>query len=432
MHFRTCALLVLGLAARAAHALPPIYDHVPSTAAEIESDDDTNRWIVRFRESSGDDSTAGLRAMAKMCAEAADEASDGVASTAGHGRRFKGRCLHKKFRNAALATFRADNNAEVGSLAAAFTDDIEYIEKDFKMHAYGAPGSANGEVDIAALDPGLWGLDRIGQRSTNLDGAYNPSLAGAGVHVYVIDTGIRASHDEFGNGTRVGAGFDFVDEDADPTDCNGHGTHCAGTAVGSSYGVAPAATLHGVRVLSCSGSGSLSDVVDGMRWVADNHASLHPGERAVASMSLGGGNSPGIKDAVSYMTQRDVVVVAAAGNSDQDACNYSPANAPDAITVGATSNPGAGATDPRAAYSNYGSCVDIFAPGSSVKSAWWDEDDSHNTISGTSMACPHVAGAAAAYLTIHPTATPAEVSAGIVAAATPNTIGDAEIGRAHV
>jgi hypothetical protein len=184
-----------------------------------------------------------------------------------------------------------------------------------------------------------------------------------------------------------------VDNDTDPDDCNGHGTHCAGTVLGSDYGVAPRATLHGVRVLNCAGSGFLSDVADGMRWAADFHAAAHPHAPGVASMSLGGGNSPSLVEAAAYMHSKNMTVVVAAGNANADACGYSPANAPTAITVGSTV-----VNDQRSSFSNYGECVDIFAPGSDVKSAWIGEDDATRTISGTSMACPHVAGAAAAYL----------------------------------
>ena len=184
-----------------------------------------------------------------------------------------------------------------------------------------------------------------------------------------------------------------MDNDTDPDDCNGHGTHCAGTVLGSDYGVAPRATLHGVRVLNCAGSGFLSDVADGMRWAADFHAAAHPHAPGVASMSLGGGNSPSLVEAAAYMHSKNMTVVVAAGNANADACGYSPANAPTAITVGSTV-----VNDQRSSFSNYGECVDIFAPGSDVKSAWIGEDDATRTISGTSMACPHVAGAAAAYL----------------------------------
>lgn len=239
--------------------------------------------------------------------------------------------------------------------------------------------------DISILSTASWGLDRIDQRTLPLNNLYNSAVTGAGVHAYIIDTGIRATHQEFSG--RMGAGYDFIDTDPDPADCNGHGTHVAGTVGGITYGVAPDVTLHAVRVLDCGGSGTTSGVIAGIDWVIANH--IKP---AVINMSLGGGVSTAMNDAVARAHAAGITVVVAAGNSNADACSHSPASAPEAITIGSTTS-----LDARSSFSNFGTCVDIFAPGSSITSAWIGNDTASNTISGTSMASPHVAGAAALY-----------------------------------
>ena len=262
-----------------------------------------------------------------------------------------------------------------------------------------------------------WGLDRIDQRSLPLDSTFTPAGTGSGVTVYVIDTGIRTTHTEYAS--RVVAGYDFVDNDSDPSDCDGHGTHVAGTAVGSTYGAAKAASVSGVRVLNCSGNGYTSDVVAGMNWVRTNHSS---GD-AVVNMSLGGGGSKSIDDAVAALTSAGITVVVAAGNSNDDAQYYSPARAPTAITVGSTTS-----TDARSSFSNYGSTVDIFAPGSSVLSAWHTSNTASNTLNGTSMASPHVAGAAAVYLGLNTGATPAQVASALTSVSTTDAVTSAGSG----
>ena len=235
-----------------------------------------------------------------------------------------------------------------------------------------------------------WGLDRINQRNLPLNGVFSYTKTGAGVKVYIIDTGIRTSHTQFGG--RASSGYDAVDGSLPAADCNGHGTHVAGTVGGSTYGVAKGVSLIAVRVLNCSGSGSNSGVIAGVNWVTTQKRA-NPSIPAVANMSLGGSASSALDTAVNNSINAGVTYAIAAGNSNANACNYSPARVGAAITVGATTS-----SDARASYSNYGTCLDLFAPGSSITSAWYTSDSATNTISGTSMATPHVAGVAALYL----------------------------------
>jgi serine protease len=216
----------------------------------------------------------------------------------------------------------------------------------------------------------------------------------------------------------MGNGYTAINDGRGTTDCNGHGTHVAGTVGGSVHGVAKGVTIHPVRVLGCNGSGTNSGVIAGMDWVTANR--VRP---AVANMSLGGGASSTTDSAVQRMVNAGVTVVVAAGNNNASACNYSPARAAAAITVGSTTN-----TDARSSFSNYGTCLDIFAPGSSITSAWYTSSTATNTISGTSMASPHVAGAAALYLALNPSATPAQVTTAIINASTPNKVTGAQTG----
>lgn len=252
------------------------------------------------------------------------------------------------------------------------------------------------EADQTVTIDVTWGLDRIDQRNRPLNNIYNPTGNGSGVHAYIIDTGIRSTHNEFSG--RVGNGYDVIDGGA-PDDCNGHGTHVAGTVGGTTYGVANAVTLHGVRVLNCSGSGSTSGVIAGVNWVTNNRQLP-----AVANMSLGGAASTSLDNAVANSIAAGVTYAVAAGNSNANACNYSPARVAAALTVGSTTS-----SDARSSFSNYGTCVNIFAPGSSITSAWHTSNSATNTISGTSMASPHVAGAAAIYLGANPSASPSTV-----------------------
>jgi serine protease len=257
-----------------------------------------------------------------------------------------------------------------------------------------------------------WGLDRIDRRERPLDRRYTYDSTGAGVHAYILDTGIRATHADFGG--RVSAGYGVVRDGRGTADCNGHGTHVAGTVGGATWGVAKAARLHPVRVLGCNGSGSQSALIAGMDWVARRH--LKP---AVANLSLAGGASAAVDDAVLRLVQAGVVVVAAAGNDNANACGYSPARAAPALTVAATTS-----LDARSVFSNFGACVDLFAPGSSITSTWSTGDTATQSVSGTSMAAPHVAGVAALYLATHPSATAAEVATALLENASAGRVAD--------
>lgn len=266
-------------------------------------------------------------------------------------------------------------------------------------------------VATTQVNPPSWGLDRIDQAALPLDSRYTyPDTAGAGVTAYVIDTGVRISHTDFGG--RAANGYDFVDGDAVAQDGNGHGTHVAATIAGSAYGVAKGAKVVGVRVLDDNGSGTTAGVIAGVNWVTQNAK-----KPAVANLSLGGSASTTLDNAVAGSIASGVTYAIAAGNYNAPAQNYSPARVATAITVGATTS-----TDARATYSNYGSRVDLFAPGTSITSAWGTSDTATNTISGTSMASPHVAGAAAVYLSYHPGAAPAGVAGALTSAATSGTL----------
>ena len=298
----------------------------------------------------------------------------------------------------ALKGFSAEMSANALAVVRTWPE-VAYVE-------------ANQTFSINAVSS--WGLDRIDQRNLPLDNTYSNGHGniGAGVHAYIIDTGINATHVDFSG--RVGAGYDFYDNDSDPTDCNGHGTHVSGTVGGTTYGVARGVTLHAVRVLSCAGSGSTATVIAGVDWVASNHQNP-----SVANMSLGGSASASLDASVAGAVNAGVAMAVAAGNDGGDACNVSPAREPLAITVGATD-----ISDTRASFSNWGSCLDIFAPGVNITSAWIGSNNATNTISGTSMASPHVAGVAALVRGLHPAFTPAQVVEEIRADATRNVVGD--------
>ncbi|HUF12801.1 MAG TPA: S8 family peptidase, partial [Longimicrobiales bacterium] len=324
---------------------------------------------------------------------------DGVADAPGLARRLvaaHGGTLRFTYEHA-LQGFAA-SLSETAVLALRSNPNVAYVEADQRVWALGSQTGAT------------WGLDRIDQRGNTLDGVYNYNTTGAGVDAYIIDTGIRVTHNDFGS--RATGGFDAVDGGT-ADDCNGHGTHVAGTVGGTTWGVAKSVSLIAVRVLDCRGSGTVSGVIAGVDWVTANHT-----PPSVANMSLGGGASTSLDDAVRNSIAAGVSYAVAAGNGniigqEQDACNYSPARVAEAMTIGATDK-----TDTKASWSNYGDCVDWFAPGVSITSAWIDSDDDTNTISGTSMASPHTAGVAALYLESFPTASPQGVRDALYAATT--------------
>jgi subtilisin family serine protease len=266
-----------------------------------------------------------------------------------------------------------------------------------------------------------WGIDRVDQRNLPLSKTYTYKTTASNVNAYIIDTGIRTSHSEFGG--RASVGRDTVGGGQNGQDCNGHGTHVAGTVGGKTYGVAKGVKLIAVRVLDCQGSGTTAGVIAGVDWVTANAK-----KPAVANMSLGGGANTSLDNAVKKSIASGISYAIAAGNGNilglpQNACNYSPARVPEAITVGATDS-----SDRRASFSNYGTCLDLFAPGVNITSSWKDSDTATNTISGTSMATPHTVGVAALYLSTHATATPAQVRDALVNGATNGKVQDPRTG----
>ena len=340
---------------------------------------------------------------------------DGVADAPGLARRLtaaQGGTLRFTYEHAVKGF--AAKLSEQAAEALARNPNVAYVEQDQVVRASTTQSNAT------------WGLDRIDARS-GLSGTFTYTATGLGVTSYIIDTGIDTKHAEFA-GRISPAAFDAFTDGND--DCNGHGTHVAGTVGGSTYGVAKGVTLVRVRVLDCAGSGSWSGVVAGVDWVVSHHAAGTP---ASSNMSLGGGASTTVDDAVKRMIADGVASAVAAGNGNQagiaqDACKYSPARVPEAITIGATTK-----TDAKTSWSNYGNCVDFFAPGAGITSAWIGAGTTEtNTISGTSMATPHVAGVAALYLETNKTATPQQVRDALYAATTKSVVASSKTTNNHL
>ncbi len=285
---------------------------------------------------------------------------------------------------------------------------IEAMKKN--PHVLSVESDTIVNIDATTQSNPDWGLDRIDQKALPLNSTYSYLQTGSGTTAYIVDTGILSSHQEFSG--RVLSGYTAISDGNGTTDCNGHGTHVAGTVGGTTYGVAKNVNLVPIRILGCDGSGASSNVIAGLDWILKNGK-----KPAVVNMSLGGATSSSLDSAVENLFNNGYVMVVAAGNSDTDACSSSPARVSKAITVAATDN-----TDTRASYSNYGSCVDIFAPGSQINSSWIGSNTATKILNGTSMATPHVAGVVAEMLQSTPMASPQTISTNLLNQASSNVV----------
>jgi subtilisin family serine protease len=303
-----------------------------------------------------------------------------------------------------------------GFALSATPTEAEALSNDPRVASISEDGWA--EVAAVQTPSPSWGLDRIDQRPTALDTQYNYNANGAGIDLYVVDTGIRSTHQDFGGRVDTADAFTAISDGLGTEDCNGHGTHVAGVAGGTTYGVAKGVAIHPVRVLDCGGVGPVSNIIAGVDWISAHYTAGEP-THAVVNMSIRAGYSYELETAVSNSIALGVTYVAAAGNDNDDACWLSPGRVPEVINVAATD-----ATGARWASSNFGTCVDLFAPGAAIVSAFAGNDTGSLTMTGTSAAAPHVAGTAVLVLASDPTLTPAEVAVAMLDAATADAVSD--------
>ncbi|UKA57137.1 S8 family serine peptidase [Arthrobacter sp. FW306-2-2C-D06B] len=353
---------------------------IPSNLASSAKDDGHSRYIVKY--AAGTDAAAGAQSL----------------------------------RSSNVTVARTFTNAMQGAVVTATPAQADELKRSGQVAAV----EVDAPLKMSATEQGApWGLDRIDQRTLPLSGTYTPIASGAGVVAYMIDSGVLASHTEFGG--RVANGWTAIADGQGTNDCDGHGTHVAGIVAGQTYGVAKSATIVPVRVVDCTGSGYTSDLIAGLDWVAANHVAGTP---AVANMSIGGPPSPMVDAAVQGLISKGITAVVAAGNATTDACNTSPARVLDALTVAASDS-----WDRQASFSNFGNCVDLYAPGVGITSAGIASNTATAVMSGTSMAAPHVTGAVAALLSLYPRLSPSavgtlllsEASSGVVSGSSPGT-----------